>query len=106
MQVDEAQAGSSVILAEGELLIVRLKENASTGYRWAVEQTGGLAWEDSGSGPAGVPGGAGIHEFRARADRVGRHDICLKHWRDWEGERGIIARFPLTLQVQPIMRSE
>ena len=106
MQVDEAQAGSSLTLAEGELLTIRLKENASTGYRWAVEQPGGLSWEDGGSGVPGLPGGAGIHEFRVRADRLGRHDICLKHWRDWDGERSIIARFPLTLQVQPMMRSE
>nr|WP_314545557.1 protease inhibitor I42 family protein [uncultured Massilia sp.] len=97
--VEESQIGGTVDIAVGEVLTIRLKENATTGYRWTVEQADGLQVEDSQQ-PGAAPGAAGTHEFRVRAARPGTYELRLKHWRDWQGEAGVIARQRISLRAQ------
>jgi predicted secreted protein len=98
MVVDEMQSGTSIDVPRGEILAIRLKENASTGYRWSLEHSDGLPLEAS-TGTGGVPGAAGIHEFRFRAEELGSHHLLLKHWRDWQGEGSVIGRYQLEVRI-------
>jgi inhibitor of cysteine peptidase len=92
--VDEQQSGTRIDVRPGEVLAIRLKESASTGYRWAVENADGLALEERGHADRGTaPRAAGFHEFRFRAAGPGTHQLRLKHWRDWEGEGSIIGSY-------------
>ena len=45
--VDDRQSGSRIELACGNVVLVRLKENPTTGYCWSLEDAGGLMLEAS-----------------------------------------------------------
>jgi predicted secreted protein len=95
--VDEQQSGTGVDVPAGQLLAIRLKENAGTGFRWTVEDAGGLTPADHVD-RGGAPGAAGFREFRFRAGAPGGHRLVLRQWRDWEGESSIIGRFVLDVR--------
>jgi inhibitor of cysteine peptidase len=99
--IDEQQSGASIELPRGEVLAIRLKENAATGYRWSVDAADGLQLQEDSShaGAGNAPGAAGFHEFRFDAAQPGTHDVRLKHWRDWQGEGSVIGRFQVTVRV-------
>ena len=100
MVVDEQQAGRRIDVRLGDVVTVRLKENPTTGYRWAVEQAGGLQLEgdrNAGVGPA--PGAGGVRELDFRAGTPGDHELRLKQWRDWQGDASVIGRFLLSVHV-------
>lgn len=92
--VDESAAGSSVDVAAGDVLAIRLKENATTGYRWTFETGDGLTMEESTCVGA-APGAGSQHEFRLRAARAGKRQLRWKHWREWQGEDSVIGRFEI-----------
>lgn len=92
--VNEQQSGTAVDVPAGEVLAVRLQENAGTGFRWSVERADGLAVDDNVA-RGDAPGAAGLREFRFSAPAPGSHHLQLRHWRDWEGEASIIGRFVL-----------
>lgn len=149
--ITETKSGSRIELARGDTMLVRLKENATTGYRWALEDAGGLLVERSapmaagtgtlaGGAPTGTEAGAadstvagtvagtvaatepgasggtvagriagriagtgagaaGIGEFRVHALQPGLSQLRLKHWREWQGDSSVIARFTMTVHV-------
>jgi inhibitor of cysteine peptidase len=96
----------TVHLAPGEVVTIALAENATTGYRWAVDQYDDRVVDllpseyepsgEPGSGPVGA-GEAVRFSFRARAHGV--TPVRLKHWRHWEGDASIIDRFSATIHV-------
>lgn len=100
--VDELQSGTGVDVARGDVLAIRLRENATTGYRWALDNADGLALEQSdnaGAGAGGAPGAVGLREFRFRAVAPGTHQLRLKHGRDWQGDESVIGHFLLSVRV-------
>ncbi|MFL6706599.1 MAG: protease inhibitor I42 family protein [Massilia sp.] len=97
--VDESAAGSSVDVAAGDVLAIRLKENATTGYRWTLETGDGVTMEES-IRPGATPGAGGMHEFRLRAANAGKRQLRWKHWRDWQGDDSIIGRFEIEARFQ------
>lgn len=90
--VDERQSGTSIDVPRGEVLAIRLKENAAAGYRWSLENADGLALEESVDAGA-APGAAAVHEFRFRAAAPGTYQLRLKNWRDWQGDGSVVGRF-------------
>ena len=98
--VDDSQCGARIELPCGGVALVRLKENPTTGYRWSLEDAGGLVLEASAPlTGGGAVGAAGVHEFRLRAIQPGLSQIQLKHWREWQGDSSVIARFNITVQI-------
>lgn len=93
-------SGKFVRVGRGETLTLRLAENPTTGYRWAVDSGGGLEQvNDRNEGGGGIgAGGVRVLEFRAR--RAGQHDLRLKHWREWEGEKSVIGVFQVRVMVE------
>jgi inhibitor of cysteine peptidase len=88
----------------GDLVRVTLPENATTGYRWTVDHCDEEWIEAPGSEPrypAKAVGSGGEVTFTFKAKKVGTGEVVLKHWRHWEGDRSVIARFRVRLNVQP-----
>ena len=100
MVVDEQQSGNRIDVRSGDVVTVRLKENPTTGYRWAIEQAGGLQLEDDRNANVGpAPGASGMRELNFRAGAPGDHVLRLKQWRDWQGDASVIGRFQLSVHV-------
>ena len=102
--VTPIDAGKCYEVEPGDLLEVRLPENAGTGYRWSVEE----ANEDvvvvtstnvkPPSGSAAI-GGSGTRTFSFEAKRQGTARVRIKHWREWEGDRSVTDRLEFTVRV-------
>jgi inhibitor of cysteine peptidase len=99
-----ADSGKVVETRVGDTLVLRLDENPTTGYRWAMEtrdeDTVALhSVEYVHSRSAGV-GSGGQRSFTLRTKKAGSVTLQLKLWRAWEGDASIVERFRVTLQVQ------
>lgn len=101
--VTKAQSGSTVHVGPGDVVIVRLPENPTTGFRWGVEASGEPVLALAGdqfvpAHDAGV-GAGGQHAYRFVANVAGTATLRLKSWRQWEGEASVTERFTLTVEV-------
>jgi inhibitor of cysteine peptidase len=96
--------GRVVVVKLGDSVVVRLPENPTTGYAWALDsidskllEAGAPAYRGAGAGLG--TGGEKTWTLRARA--AGRTRVELKRWRHWEGDKSIVERFALTLDIRP-----
>ncbi|MBS2017414.1 MAG: protease inhibitor I42 family protein [Deltaproteobacteria bacterium] len=103
----EADDGGTVTAKEGQDVVVKLKANASAGYRWHVESTNrtwGYPQSDyETTGPAGAVGAPGISILTWKTDgplsKVGTHRVTLKYSR---GEAGRAEKtFSFSVKVTP-----
>jgi inhibitor of cysteine peptidase len=100
----EKDNGRTVDIRLGELVRVNLPENATTGYRWAIDRYDEEFIEAVATEPhytANAIGSGGEVEFIFKGKKIGSGGIMLKHWRHWEGDSSITSRFRLRLNVQP-----
>jgi len=102
----EANDGKAIRVREGDEIVLGLPENATTGYRWHVGRSDGLDEKDTGEregpkGPNPQVGGGGTRKFRFVAKSPGSARLELKHWREWEGDKSVIARFAVDITVTP-----
>src|SRR5262245_6188634 len=100
--VTAADNGSVIEARAGDEIVVRLPENATTGYRWQIDRIDGpleLAGDSYELSAPGVIGGGGVHEFRFRATATGTARLALKHWRSWEGEGSVTERFSVDVGI-------
>eukprot|EP00301_Raphidiophrys_heterophryoidea_P027281 c9584_g1_i2.p1 GENE.c9584_g1_i2~~c9584_g1_i2.p1 ORF type:complete len:105 (-),score=27.13 c9584_g1_i2:12-326(-) len=86
----------------GEVLLVKVRGNVTTGFSWTAEAEGGapVSVESTyipDSVPRGVCGAGGMFEFQLKASQKGTHKISFKHGRSWEPEP--ITTKTLTLEV-------
>ena len=88
---------------EGDRIIIRLEENSSTRYLWAVDVKEGDSVEiqDSNSSVSTDTGfGAdGLRTITFTAKKPGLTQIKLKQWREWEGDDSVIDRYNVTINV-------
>lgn len=102
LSITEQQDGTTVHVASRDLIEITLLENASTGFRWAVDQFDKqiLALVDSEANykPNSV-GASGEVSFLFKAQAPGASTIELKNWRHWEGDSSITRRFHLQVEV-------
>jgi inhibitor of cysteine peptidase len=86
---------------DGEI-VLRLPENPSTGYRWAVEAVDAKlvdVQENEYVPLSDTVGSGGVAQWIIRAKATGTTQIRLKRWRHWEGERSVLERFEFTLRI-------
>jgi len=88
----------------GEWLEVRLPENPTTGFSWAVDENDRrlLSLESTAYAPpdeAGFIGTRGQRTFRFTARQPGDGALKLKYWRIWEGDSSVAERFVVTLRI-------
>ena len=100
----EADNERTVDLRVGESVRLTLPENATTGYRWAIDRLDRDVVEEAGSEPhpsRGAIGSGGNVTFDFKVKKVGSGEIALKYWRHFEGDGSIVKRFRFRLNVQP-----
>ena len=84
--------GSTIELAKGQILIITLESNPSTGYRWEVvesddavlQQVGEVEFEVSDPRDPPPPGAGGTEVFRFEARGAGEVTLKLVYHRSWE----------------------
>jgi len=100
----QADKGKSFEVKRDTIVVIRLKENPTTGYQWAVHKADDKVLSLQSSefslpeGPRIGQGGTRAFAFRAKATGTAR--IELKHWREWEGEESTSDRFAVTIVVK------
>lgn len=102
--------GKSVTLRRGEMLTVRLRENPTTGYSWAIMTTRlpltlvSDKYIPSQHNP-GVVGAGGIREFNFKANKlVTRAGLKFFYRRPWEKDKVGATQFNIWLTVMPARR--
>lgn len=101
--ITEKDDGKTVNAHVGEPVRIILPENATTGYRWAVDRIDEEFIQVAPEEPryaADAIGSGGEAGFTFLGRKTGTGEIMLKHWRHWEGDSSITRRFHLYLNVQ------
>jgi predicted secreted protein len=92
VNVDEKDADSQVELEQGQILVVTLESNPTTGYSWEVvetqesvlEQIGEAEFKPSQTGEPPLVGAGGWEIFRFKAISAGQTSLKLVYHRPWE----------------------
>jgi len=102
----DSDNGERVELKTGELLIVTLESNPSTGYAWEVSQTDETILMQKGKGefqqvtqPEGLVGAGGTETFRFEAVGVGQVTLMLVYHRSWEENVEPLQTYTLQIVV-------
>ena len=94
--------GRTVETGVGDVIVVRLPENPTTGYRWSLEPVDEslLEKEEDAFVPesGAAMGSAGTRRFQLRAKSAGTTPISAKHWREWSGEGSVTERFSVQVR--------
>jgi inhibitor of cysteine peptidase len=100
--VTEVENGKTVNIRAGDILVVRLTENATTGYRWALNGVNSpLVSIDEAqySNRSSAVGSPGEVTWRIEGKRPGSVEIEFKLWRSWEGKKSIQKKFGIRLEI-------
>jgi predicted secreted protein len=88
----------------GEQITVRLPENPSTGFSWAIDESDRqrLALDSTAFAEATevYVGARGQRIFTFTARQAGAVALKLKYWRFWEGDASVTERYAVTLQIR------
>jgi inhibitor of cysteine peptidase len=105
VNIDENDADSQVELEQGQILVVTLESNPSTGYSWEVveiqesilEQMGEAEFKPSETGEPPLVGAGGWEIFRFKAISAGQTSLKLVYHRPWE--EGVEPTKTFSIQV-------
>ena len=99
----EADSGRTVDVRVGETVSVTLPENATSGYRWAIDNLDpGIAEANEAKPdyPVGAMGSGGAVSFAFKCTKPGSGEVSLKYWRHFEGDASIAKRFRFRLNAK------
>ena len=92
-------------LRVGERLKVRLPENPTTGFTWAIDETNSRLLALDGTEftepTEGSIGARGQRIFTFTTLQPGEVALKLKYWRFWEGDGSTTERYAITLKIVP-----
>lgn len=99
-----SEQGNTVEVQRGDVIVVRLEENLTTGYSWEIETINHsiieLVDSDYSQNPETRLGIGGVRTFRFRAQSSGRETIHLRLRRPWDSADSAAERFDVTVQVK------
>ena len=111
--LDEKANGKTVAATIGQQILIRLKGNPTTGYRWDVAKLEGEAIEQVGKakyavdkGAEGRMGAGGTFVFTFKAVRKGKATLTLAYARPWEKKKKPAKTFRLTVEVKPLGKAK
>ena len=88
IRVTAEDAGSQLELAQGQILVVSLESNPTTGYRWEVSGSTEPALRQVGEAEfearSDLIGAPGVETFRFEAAGAGEMTLTLAYHRPWE----------------------
>lgn len=104
VHIAAGQSGETIPVRVGDEIVLELEESPATGYAWDLEESTGLQIEAGrvevpGTSRA-LPGAASLRRMRFRVLAPGTSVLRAKHWRPWEGEKSVLARFHAVLHVE------
>jgi len=107
VNVNEDDAGSQVELEQGQILVVTLESNPTTGYSWEVvetqgsvlEQMGEAEFKQSDTGEPPLVGAGGWEIFRFKAISAGQMTLKLSYRRPWEEGVEPVKTFSIQVAV-------
>lgn len=101
LEITDANNGGRVNASPQDVIVVRLPENPTTGYRWGVDSLGSLRLVDDAFVVAsGAPGAGGKRVLRFAAVTPGTTALVLALRRMWEAGTGVQGSFQLTVDVK------
>ncbi len=96
--------GKTVVARVGDIILLRLAENPTTGYVWEMGSLDPQLIEVKNSiyqvSPGTGVGRGGTRVFRLQAKAPGTVPLLLKLRRPWESEVEAVDQFSVTLQIQ------
>ena len=103
----ESDDGSTLSLSPGQVLLVRLPSNPTTGYRWKVvaidevvlKQVGEAEFTPYQTGRIPLAGAGGTELFRFRAVGPGKTTLRLEYVRPWEKGVPAVKQYALLVIV-------
>src|SRR4051812_38446438 len=87
----------------GDSVRINLPENATTGFRWAIDRYDEQLFEVVATEPRYPKdsiGAGGYVSFTFRAKNPGSGEIALKNWRHWQGDSSVTNRFRVRLRIE------
>ena len=103
--VTQSDDGSRQSLAVGDTLVVRLRSNASAGFRWSVGATDPALVQKKAAQykkpPAGKPGQGGSQIFTFTAIKPGQMSLSLAYQRPFEKHTPPAKTFNLDVSIVP-----
>lgn len=94
--------GRTIEVKTGDEISIRLEENPTTGYRWAVEQMDESILElqnsDYEKRQDSAIGGGGERRLTFRARQAGTTRLLLKNQREWEKDNPL-SQYSVTVTV-------
>jgi len=107
VNVDEDDNGTQVTLEQGQILVVTLESNPSTGYSWAVvenqdyilEQVGESEFVQPEQSDPPMVGAGGWEVFRLKAISPGQETLELVYRRAWETDAEPANTFSIDVVV-------
>jgi len=104
--VEVTGAATSVEADVGDEVVLRLPENATTGYIWSVQSIGGgLTLVADTMVPGGAaPGAAGARVMRMRVVGASGAELVLRLGRPWESEPAEERRIAVMVKGMPHQR--
>jgi inhibitor of cysteine peptidase len=100
----ETDNDRTIDIAAGDTVRISLPENATTGYRWAIDRVDDDVIEAAGSEPhyaGNAVGSGGDVTFIFKGRKSGSGEIVLKYWRHFEGDASVQKRFRVRLNTRP-----
>jgi inhibitor of cysteine peptidase len=104
VELTGAESGQTIRVRPGDEIVLRLRENPTTGFRWQVETAAPFVVEiadnfELDAQPQIGSGGSREWRFQVTSSQgVGR--LALKHWQSWEGDASISDRFSVELEAE------
>jgi inhibitor of cysteine peptidase len=104
VNVNESQNGTSVDLQTGDMLVITLEGNPTTGYQWEmlpntdgiVELQGDTDYKSGGN----LVGSGGKYSFNVKAVKAGTTRVDLKYYRFFEADVPPVKTFSLEVTVK------
>lgn len=95
--------GKTITVGNGEMFMVKLEENPTTGYSWNLTVGNGLQIVSDRYVPnmtsASIVGSGGYHEWTIRAVSNGTFKVSGIYKRPWEQTTGSEQKYALTVKV-------
>ena len=104
LTITQTDQGKIFTVRRGDGSVINLPENPTTGYQWAIARIDANLIELQNSEfslpeNAGV-GGGGERIFTFKTKATGTARLQLKEWRPSAGDRSLVRRFNVTLQIE------
>ena len=104
IKLDVDDNGGKVEMKAGQVLVISLESNPTTGYAWEVVGLEEGALMQSGDpefkSDSDAPGSGGVQTFRFKAAEAGEIELKLLHHRSWEEDVEPLDTFTVQVVVK------